>query len=72
MLGERGKYIKIISKVENQEGIQNFDDILNKTDAVMVCVWDTHIHTHIHAPPQPPPLQAASLRSLPTGNQPPS
>lgn len=42
VLGERGRYIKIISKVENQEGIQNFDEILSKTDAVMVragCVW---------------------------------
>lgn len=34
------RYIKIISKVENQEGIQNFDDILNKTDAVMVARGD--------------------------------
>ncbi len=36
VLGERGKFIKIISKVENQEGIQNFDEILAKTDSVMV------------------------------------
>jgi hypothetical protein len=36
VLGEKGKFIKIISKVENQEGIQNFDEILAKTDAVMV------------------------------------
>jgi len=34
------RYIKIISKVENQEGIQNFDDILDKTDAVMVARGD--------------------------------
>lgn len=40
VLGERGRSIKIISKVENQEGIQNFDDILAKTDAVMVARGD--------------------------------
>lgn len=32
--------MKIISKVENQEGIQNFDEILAKTDAVMVARGD--------------------------------
>lgn len=40
VLGERGRSIKIISKVENQEGIQNFDDILAKTDSVMVARGD--------------------------------
>jgi hypothetical protein len=34
------RYIKIISKVENQEGLQNFDAILAKTDAVMVARGD--------------------------------
>lgn len=35
-----GQFIKIISKIENQEGMQNYQDILNATDAVMVARGD--------------------------------
>ncbi|KAG6535883.1 pyruvate kinase, cytosolic isozyme-like [Zingiber officinale] len=40
VLGEHGKSILLMSKVENQEGIANFIDILKKSDAFMVARGD--------------------------------
>lgn len=40
LLGSHAKTIQIISKVENQEGLVNFDDILKETDGIMVARGD--------------------------------
>ena len=40
VLGPRGSHIQIISKIENHQGLYNYDDILKVSDGIMVARGD--------------------------------
>jgi hypothetical protein len=40
VLGKDGEHIQIVAKIENRQGLNNFEEILKETDAVMVARGD--------------------------------
>ncbi|MDE5585135.1 MAG: pyruvate kinase, partial [Muribaculaceae bacterium] len=67
ILNERNSPIKIISKIENQEGIDNFDGILEASYGIMVARGDLGIEVPAE---KIPGIQAMMIQKCITGHKP--